>query len=237
MATRVYLPSTGAAGVSPAYGSAWEDTTSADRLRGVLTRISSAMATRAAPEPAAMTTTAQDVLVRQYVLDPMDAQTLSGTVTGQHLALLSASSGNHYNQLVLRVVSQDGATERAVLYGGDTSTSNPGSASEHDPVTTTNRTTPRLAVSPGTIVSYGCAAGDRLVIELGYREFNTSSTTHSSTFTFGDDAASDLAVDETTTTQNNPWVELSMNVSFPSAFSRPSITVAPPYASQRAGSW
>ena len=57
------------------------------------------------------------------------------------------------------------------------------------------------------------AGGDRLVIEIGIRDA-TASTTTTATISFGDNGATDLPEDQTTTTALNPWVEISQTLKF-----------------------
>ncbi len=80
MPTRFYLPSTGAAAVSPSYA-AWADTGQAgSRLKAVTTKISSAMAGVYVASVAG----GERTLIRQYVSDPIPAQTITGTVCLPH---------------------------------------------------------------------------------------------------------------------------------------------------------
>src|SRR6185436_6536437 len=56
-------------------------------------------------------------------------------------------------------------------------------------------------------------AGDRIVIEIGYRKSNTTANRHAE-FRYGDAAASDLGANSTETNDNNPWIEFSGNLVF-----------------------
>jgi hypothetical protein len=113
MATRIYLPSTGAAAVSPTYDAAWEKSSEANRLTCVTNKISSSFANKTSSEN--VTTSPYDVLTRQYVSKPLAAQTISGTVKGQIKCQESASAADFCRALVIRIVSSDGNTVRGTL--------------------------------------------------------------------------------------------------------------------------
>jgi hypothetical protein len=200
-ATRFYLPSTGAADVTPAYTNLpWSIVTSADSLKCVTTRIGSAMTSKDSATGSSKVTT----LNRQYVSAPLNAQTISGTVRGQ-------VRGNYSNKatnpaLGIYVVSRDGTTLRGTLLA-----ITDGSAYTK---TLTNRSTPAsLALS-----SVGAQQGDRIVIEIGGDQ--TSNGNSHVTQSFGDDNATDLPVDNSTTTAYNPWVEFSGTIGFESPAGR-----------------
>ena len=206
---RLYLPSTGAAAVSPAFGAEWDITTDADRLRCVSSKISSAMANKLANKPAANVQD-QDILVRQYVSDPLAAQTISGTVKSVVRAVESATATDARAQFLIRVVSNDGSTVRGTLLAHDTTT---GLVSEFSAASPTNRKFPLAWSAPGaTLSSVACEAGDRLVIAFGCRIHASGTNARTVELRFGDAAASDLAEDETSTTDLNPWVEFSQAI-------------------------
>ena len=95
MATRFYLPSTGAAPVSVSFDLTWDETSGAgSSLKCVTTKISSAMTSVAVTKTTA--TGGTRALVRQYVSDRLVAQTLASgtTFTGQIRALESAANDN-----------------------------------------------------------------------------------------------------------------------------------------------
>jgi len=116
-ATRIYLPSAGAADISPpfTFESAWDETSSfADRLRCVTSKINSPM-TGFGPQ-VKVATANKDILLRQFVSDPLAAQIISGTVKGTIRASESATNDNlDQVRLKLLVVSNDGQTLRGVL--------------------------------------------------------------------------------------------------------------------------
>lgn len=152
-----------------------------------------------------------DVLMRQYISDPVNAVTISGTVKGVIRALESAADADFRSQMVIKVVSYDCATVRGTLIASDASAL----ASEWDSATLTNRKFPLAWTGSGTSVSSVSAQdGDRIIIEIGYRAHNSTTAIKIGTLRFGDASGSDLAEDETSTTDDNPWVEFSDNVTF-----------------------
>lgn len=210
MVTRYYLPSSGAADVTPSFDGGWFNTASADVLKCVTTKISSAMSNKNVSETTS--TANQDWAMRMYVSDPIGAQTITGTVKGQIRALESGSSGDQRAQMLVKVVSNDGSTSRGTLLAFDTSAL----SNEFPTSGVTNRKFPKGS-SGATLSSVTAQNNDRIVIELGFRKGDTSSTNFASTLVFGDNNASDLPEDETTTTANNPWIEFSMSFAGPSA--------------------
>jgi hypothetical protein len=213
---RLYLPSTGAAAVSPAFDSGWEHATAtADRIAAVTTRISSSMTSKTATKSTSSVADT-DGIARQYVSDPLAAQTITGTLKGQVRAMESATSANMRSQIVVRVVSNDGSTERGVLYPGDLHTH--GANANANPTnefgtSLANRRFPRSGFA-NTLTSVTTEDGDRLVIEIGFRHHLASSTATVGTFSFGDNSGTDLPENDTTTTANNPWVEFSNTIYF-----------------------
>src|SRR3954465_3147954 len=116
MSTLFYLPSTGAAPVSPAFGGAgtWGLTTGADRIAMVTARINSAMTSKTATDNSA--TNNIDCLARQYVSAPIVGdQRIEGTLLGQIRVSESSASANAHVQIKVFVVSGDGTLVRGIL--------------------------------------------------------------------------------------------------------------------------
>lgn len=206
--TRVYLPSTGAAAVSPAFSAGWEDSGSADRI-ALATAAGGATAQAGKTVTDTVTTIDTDLLARQYVSPPLDgAQSISGTVKGQVKANESANPQNARAQIVIYVVSNDGATVRGTLldFSADILSSEFGT-------TNSSRKFPLAAISPATLSSVSASDCDRVVIEYGSRNHSTG-TGATITLTFGDDSAVDLSESEGGTSVQDPWLEFSGSVSF-----------------------
>lgn len=204
--TRFYLPSSGAAAVSPPFTleSSWDETDNADRLRCVTAKTSSAMTNKA--EGKANTANTRQ-LVRQYVSDPLDGnQTISSStsVKGTIRVLESAANDNLDKvSLKLIVVSNDGQTLRGTLLAkGDFGPTNEWATS------LTNR---RIADGDTVAGAVNALDGDRIVIEIGFNN-TTTGTSITGTMNFGDNSASDLGDNETGTAADNPFLELSQTL-------------------------
>lgn len=202
MATRIYLPSTGAAPVSPAFGSsggsAWGQTTSADRLRGVTTKIASAMASKTTANSGVV----QTILNRQYVIGPLAGSTISGTFKGQLRGSESNAGMDATCAIAIRVVKPD-LSDRGVCLAITAPTL---SGNEY----TTSLVNRNTLVSTA-ITSVVASTGDYLVIEIGAKQ-NAVSANRSVSQSFGDDSGTDLPEDQTTTAANNPWIEFSATI-------------------------
>lgn len=211
MATRFYFPSTGTPGISPAFGS-WDVTSNADRREMVRTRISSAMTNKDGSGDA----TVGNHLLRQYVSsESLAAQTLSGTIKGQ--VRIQNVGGGNVGSLAVRVAKcasdGSGVTEILIIsYSTD--------ASGVPPRPDTTMTNRRFEQGDNDfaldLTSTAIDAGDRLIVELGYRDTSTN-TSRYCRHSLGDDSATDLAEDETTTTADNPWIEFSADIAFAAA--------------------
>lgn len=211
MASRIYLPSTGAAPISPAFSTEWDITGSADRIAAVSTRISSAMTAKAIANTTSAGNSDRDRLARQYIFGPIvGSHTITGTIKGQIRCNESATNMNLRSQIVVRAVAPNATTFRGTLYAGDLATLTGDPTSEWVLTTNTNRAFPRGGAQ--AITSTAVQDGDYLVIELGGRGHSTINF-QLGDLVFGDDAGSDLPEDETTTTALNPWIELSYTLS------------------------
>lgn len=213
MATRFYFPSTGTADVSPAFDAEWNDSSSVTRRPLNRTKGTSAFLEVSDTETSALNT--WDILLGQFVSAPLQAQTLTGTFSCVIRARESAAGVNARSQMVVKVVSNDGATVRGTLFPADTTTTN-----VNEWVVTTTATAVRNAFFPkGTasqaFTSLAIQAGDRLVVEVGARTVNTATTAgFTAAMRFGEAAASDLTADETGVVEGNPWIEFSSTLLF-----------------------
>lgn len=222
MTSRLYLPSTGTAPISPSFGGggSWGLTGGADRLVAVTTKISSSMVSKSSNSDGAGTGSLQGLshLCRQYVYQ-IGAQTFGGTVTGQARGSESATSNNQRPVTKIYVVDSLGTTVRGTIFANsETEVANPTSEWTTSLV---NRKMPWSSESPGTCAAITSSNNDYLVIELGGSKINVSLTNRFVTISFGDNSGTDLAVDETTTTANNPWIEFSQTIVTPSAGGAP----------------
>ncbi len=200
--TRLFLPSSGAAAISPSFA-AWDDTASSTRLAAVDVKGSTAMATATSLSTNPMD---GDLLVRQYVF-PLPAGvafTTAQTVKGQIRASETLAINNARAQTVIRVMTS-ASVVRATLRTFDVA-----ALSSEFATTLTNRKFPRG--SPVTLAAnYTSVAGDYLVMEFGaFGEFDEEDGV---SLRFGDTAASALAEDESSTADNYPWIEFSTDLS------------------------
>jgi hypothetical protein len=209
MATRLYLPSSGAAAVNPPFTlqASWDQTGSADRLRMVTTKSATAMTSLT---QASTITSNQRQLVRQYVSDPIAGQVLAvGTIKGTIRVAESATNDN-INAVASKVlvVSNDGQTLRGAI-----SNLSHTLVSVNEWATVAVGLTNRRVADGDATSAVTSQEGDRIVIELGYST-TVGGSSISGNMNFGDDAASDCADDEAGTAANNPFVELSITVEF-----------------------
>lgn len=203
MATRFYLPSTGAADVTPLAPTGWSETTGFDILKCVTTRISSAMANK--QRVTSLTAAGTRCLLRQYVSNPIAAQTIAGTVKGTVRGLESAANDNiDVVSSRIWVSSFDGQTNRGELLA----IGNYGPVAEF----ATSLRAKRIA-DGDTTTQVVCLPRDRIIIEIGYGS-TVGGVSISGSLSFGDDSATDLGDNETDTAANNPFVELSQDIRF-----------------------
>lgn len=209
MATRFYLQNSIAADISPAFSTEWTGTTSADRLWCDTEKCRTAMANKTVTMLGG--SGAEFELARMYVSDPLQEQDISGTVKGQIRCVESLTTNNATVAITIRLVDgNDGANLKTLLAltaSDDTTATPPEFATS-----LTNRKLQDASESASlTLTAAYVPEGSRLVIELGVREVATAGT---ASLNFGDDSATDLAEDNTTTTANNPWIEFSQTLVF-----------------------
>lgn len=219
MATRFHLPPSGVgtAVVSPAFDAGWEQT--ATNFRAPLYR-QTGQSTVAGGAGTGFNrtvpiTTTQDILCAQWVSDPMRAQQIIGTVSVVLGATESATTANVTFAVVIRVVSNNGATFRGTLL------SSYGSGTEFVVGTTTSVGLIGAALTPVT-----CQTGDRLVIELGgTATAPTAATTYQ--MIFGINTLTDMAQTlGVSSPAGNANIEFSQNL-FVEDFNSYKIVVAP----------
>lgn len=219
MATRFYIPNAGTAPVSVALEPDW------DNVPGVFT-----------DRP--MQTTHQDIgfanqtpnapgvgnhnqVIRQFVSAPISGGVIDGFFRGVSDARESNATVNAHAQIIVKLVSNDGSTVKAILVPA-VNTSAVEAASEF----TTSHRTMRYPLSSTWFGTEGysitptlAADNDRIVIELGARSHRTSSTTRQISYGFGDSTS---GTDAPTTNgggagsdSNIPWMEFSVDLFSP----------------------
>ena len=196
--TRFYLPNTGEAAVLPAYTSGW-NTTYASRIKLVTSKISSAFVTQDI-QPGTGTT--GYYLVRQYISDPLKAQTISGSIRGQIRCRATAGANAASNRLYAKIMSNDGTVQRGNLTNG----------AAYGASYFLNQLTDKSICQETAMLTVTAQEGDRLVIEIGLYKADAGNMRLGQEY--GDPVASDLPISETDTNQYCPWVELSGQIRF-----------------------
>lgn len=200
----MYLPSSGTAPVTPSAWAAWSATGAAVTMPFSTTKGSTTMTTLSAVDGITSGPTA----FARWVSPPLAAVTITGTwkYVARHATV--QSSGFVKGCAVLKVVSNDGTIVRGALISR-LSTSHTTNFNASNAL--------RSLMNPeweGTISCTSTAASenDRLVFEVGF--YNQNSTTDDFSFSCGESAGTDLAFNDTTTTANDPWMELSQTLTF-----------------------
>jgi len=200
---RLYLPSSGAPGISPAFDAAWGDTEDADRIAAVNSPSNTAMTNKTCDE--AVSTNPLNVLARQYIYGPLTAGwKVEGVVRGVIRCLESNSAADFMAALKIRGVDSAGANPSTLLDIATAALSNELGTAAASRLFPRGWTSPIL--TPWTVPS----GGGYLVIEVGVRSVNSSTTNRTATFRFGDTTSnSDRTEDETATDDFRPWIEFS----------------------------
>lgn len=218
MATRVYPHA--AAGlwrtVSP--DAAW-DLTSGYVQRGLTTILNADAALSSTVAASKAVTGPNNLLVCQYVLPYLAAQTITGEVKGQFRVLESNAAMDAHVQTVIRVVDPVSLTVRGALLAASATvaiSSTPGADNYEIANSATNRKVPAGWSGAGTALSsVDAEEGDWLVVELGARFFDITAAGRTVTFsTFRNPANADYAEDETSTATANCWLEFSDTLTF-----------------------
>lgn len=211
--SRLFLPpSSAATGISPTADASWDNTASLARVIPSLTKTNTAFATQSNSGGLASTTDL-DVIYKQYVflLPTGIAFATTQTVKGQVLAQENAAGNDVRSQCVIRVIASDGTTVRTTLLAQDTAAL----ANEWSDTALVNRKIIRTGPANLTAM-YTAVAGDYLVIEIGLRKHSNSTPGAGSTLMrFGDNNATDLPENETSTADNNTWIEFSGDLANP----------------------
>ena len=172
---------------------------------GSLSKLSTALATRSG---ATGTTNPTYRGIVRYVIGPLAAQTIAGTVKGQLRCFESNTGANATLATAIKIVQPDGS-DRAVLLAytaADTFTDNTAPEFATALRNASIRNTAESAAP--ALTSQAASAGDYLVIELGWR--SATGTSRTVNLRVGDTGATDLAENETDATNDYvPWVEFS----------------------------
>jgi hypothetical protein len=209
MATRLYTPPGTAAAVSPAFSAEWESVTDAVRRGLSLSKFNGTDEYNSVTP--AVSSSNLDVLIFQFVSPAIAAGPLAGTFIGQFYADEFDPAFNLRSQAIVKLVSNDGATLRGVLYAGDLTTLTGDPAGEWPDAGFYNRTFPRGA--PVALSTVNAQINDRVVVEIGYRQHSVPLT--SASIAISDDTSiGDLPSGDSFDAPNSPpsratWVEFS----------------------------
>lgn len=193
--TRYYFPrlaDSAAVPITPAVSGSWNLTASG--FYRAVAKTSKASAFTANVNVSETSATEVNGVGAQYISPALSAGPLAGTA--RMVGRWSYSSvDTAFGRVIIRLVSSDGATVRGTLWDSQTSAA----------VTTAvqSRTFVESAITPLT-----AQAGDRLVIEIGGRFTNTTTTNRTVTFAVGEPNLTDLAFTTGSTTDGVGWLEL-----------------------------
>lgn len=216
MATRFYFPvSSGSAAVEIAPDAGWAVTD--DFLRGDSTRARTNTTLTTGDARTKNSTALSRRLDRQYVTDAISAdQTIAGTFSAVFRCSESVSSHNSWLDFIIRVVSGDGTVVRGTLWAGSPATAVGGASNTESGEMPAGVFQTRFK-NALALTSVDALAGDRLVIEVGYKADSTSTTTASS-IVYGDpDGVADHGLSSGISTPLVPWLELSQTLTFSTA--------------------
>jgi hypothetical protein len=180
------------------YTATWQVTTGAERFDMATNKDGSTIASKTSGQVGAVAIVS--CLIDQFISAPLKAQTITGTLDGQirfNYNVSTSTTGK--GKVIVRVINTDNSVATEV---GSMSTTNL-------TTTLTNRTL--IQINVGTL---NITTGQRLVIELGWIESVGTNTTRTGTASRGSSAGVNLAVDNTTTTANDPWILFSQTIQF-----------------------
>lgn len=137
----------------------------------------------------------------QFISPALNAQTISGTVTGYaRLSIANASGATCQSSIKITVINRAG-TVVATLLANTAGASN----------LTTTLTSYQIA-NAAALSSYACANGDRICIEIGINR-SVGTTARNGSLSFGSSSATNISA-AGSATANNPVVTFSGNISF-----------------------
>lgn len=217
MSTRFYLPSSGSLTVAPTIDPMWNHFWGFNRVRMSTTLTDTAFAEKSTAEPAGHVDGCRNVLIRQYVSDPLIAQSISGTFKSFIQCYTLSNCNFPFSQVVVRLVDRAGRLNLGNLYLGDPELI-PGRVTSQDTWKTGSNATksfPRSQRLPAPVTPRTIAAGSRIVVEFGYRTLHTTATDKAGVMYFGDSGLQDLDdVQQDGLLNHNPWIEFSTTLSF-----------------------
>lgn len=215
MATRVYFAIDTAPATPSSWSAGWNKTTGTVSGKLVLSAGGSATNQGISQTNAASGTSGHFTAAWRAISAPLAAQTISGNVKGQLFGSEAAGTDNYTAAFAIKVIKSDNS-DRGVLLAVSASDDTSATPPELVVTTATNRSLQDASENTSiALSSLAVSAGDRLVIEGGFRQASTSTNQGRATPTNCDPASADLPEDNTTTTAtSNGWVEFSNSVEF-----------------------
>jgi len=205
MATKFYLPSSGAADVTAqAYSASWYSTALASKLKAVTSKISSSMTNKSISDS---DSTDRHFCVGMWVSDPIAAQTIAAQTIGLVMrANEDLVASNMFVHWTIRILDSAGNYRATIPVAFRTD------GSEVSPVGAGGEAYSRY--DSDTSTSVACSDGDRIVIEAGLGGNPTSSDNHNSIAVIGDNSATDLTTTDEVYSADNPWVNFANTITF-----------------------
>ncbi len=200
MATRFYMYPTAnvpPAPVSPAYDTNW---TLTNNRAALVRKTLNALAVSNNPNASTTSGSTQNIALRQYVSEPLRAQTISGTFSMVVKCAETDALSNVFLAVSVNLVSQDGSILRGNLYNAF------GTQDTEFPTTAATR-----IINAQAITSQTALDGDRITVEIGGRAVSpTASNTFSIILTTNQ--TTDYALTSGLTTTINSWCEFSQDL-------------------------
>jgi hypothetical protein len=195
-ATRFYLTRE-TAPITPTANGAWDDATPTtrgklQRQKGVNTAANS-LKSETSADPA------YDALCTQQISGPLAAQTITGTFDLCVRANESAAGNDMFLHVHVWVTQGDTSTARGVLI------------SDYIHSSELSTTAQGVQITQQTVSSVAVQAGDRLVVEIGYRATNTSTSSLFAQVVTGGNASTDLFNGDTDSTHPG-WCEFGFAI-------------------------
>jgi hypothetical protein len=194
VATRFYLPSSGAAAVNPAIDSSWG---SDQRLTTAAIVLARSKTNTAKVDQTGSDNTNTEILA-QFVSAPIGVINFNGTTVSFIVRGVRVGTGGPTGRVVIRLRHSDGSFTTLLA----------ATSLDSNWPATTAETRILNAVALANVTSQ---SGDRIVVEVG----DGIGTTNVATIRFGDvSATSDYALTNGLTTDLDPWIEFSAAISF-----------------------
>lgn len=197
MASRLYLTRT-LQSFTPTLAGAWDQTTV---TTGSLSPQKDTNAKADVQQAETSANADHDVILTRHVSAPLTAvQTIAGTVDLMVSAFESNADADMVYHVHLWVTQGDTSTPRGTLLTDYIDTGN------EWPTTQAG-----LAMAQQTVASVAAQVGDRIVLELGYRAQNTTTSSRTGRISHGGNSATDLTAADTDTT-HPAWIEFSHDI-------------------------